>query len=401
MDIDRDVFLRPPPDIREQHPNLVWKVIKRLYGFRDSSRGWYLEFNRAMKELGCEVIRCDSAMYVFKIDGEIVGLAGVHVDDVLFCGEPVFHRMVIDKLINKYVIGSIEISDFTFTGWSLVQDQHGIKLSQKQFLQQVDFEKFGRFNELSGDKKELLNDELQALFRSLVGSIQWIIQVSRPDKSYYGVALATKLGKATIGDAKLGYKQLKCMIDEPQTIMFNNLQDPAECHLRVFSDSSWGKLDNVETVNGNIVFLVDNEGKACLIDWQSYKLPIPVASPLAGEAVAALDAYNKIPWIRSMAEDLGLGSLPAVMMVDSRSLCDAVKATTTLKDKRAMVGICALRRAPDIEAENLKIMWCEGNKMIADPLTKGGTNTELLRSILRLGKLDIIGVEESELMRKK
>ena len=88
------------------------------------------------------------------------------------------------------------------------------------------------------------------------------------------------------------------------------------------------------------------------------------------------------------------------MMVDSRSLCEAVKSTTTLKDKRAMVGICALRRAPDIEAENLKIMWCEGNKMIADPLTKGGTNTELLRSILKFGKLDIVGVEDSEMMRK-
>ena len=191
------------------------------------------------------------------------------------------------------------------------------------------------------------------------------------------------------------------MIDEPKTIMYNTLQDPAECHLRVFSDSSWGKLDNVETVNGNIVFLVDTEGKAALVDWQSYKLPIPVSSPLAGEAVAALDAYNKIPWIRSMAEDLGFGPLPAVMMVDSRSLCEAVKSTTTLKDKRAMVGICALRRAPDIEAENLKIKWCEGNKMIADPLTKGGASTELLRSILKLGKLDIIGVEDSELMRKK
>ena len=36
------------------------------------------------------------------------------------------------------------------------------------------------------------------------------------------------------------------------------------------------------------------------------------------------------------------------IIVDSRSLCDAVKATTTLKDKKAMVGICTLRRAPDI-----------------------------------------------------
>ena len=38
--------------------------------------------------------------------------------------------------------------------------------------------------------------------------------------------------------------------------------------------------------------------------------------------------------------------------------------------------------------------------MIADPLTKGGTNTELLRSILKFGKLDIVGVEDSEMMRK-
>ena len=84
MDIDRDVYLLPPPDVREHNPNLVWKVIKRLYGFKDSSRGWYLEFDRAMKELGCESVRCDNAMYVFKVNGKIVGLAGVHVDDVLF-----------------------------------------------------------------------------------------------------------------------------------------------------------------------------------------------------------------------------------------------------------------------------------------------------------------------------
>ena len=132
------------------------------------------------------------------------------------------------------------------------------------------------------------------------------------------------------------------------------------------------------------MFLVDSQGNACLIDWQSYKLAIPVSSPLAGEAVAALDGYNKIPWIRSLAEDLGFGKLPATMMVDSRSLCDAVKATTTLKDKRAMVGICALRRAPDIASEDLKIKWCDATSQVADPLTKGGA---LLRPVLQLGQL--------------
>ena len=70
MDIDRD-------DGREHNPNLVWKVVKRLYSFKDSSRRWYLEFGMAMKELGCESVLCDKAMYVFKVNRKIVGLAGV------------------------------------------------------------------------------------------------------------------------------------------------------------------------------------------------------------------------------------------------------------------------------------------------------------------------------------
>ena len=217
------------------------------------------------------------------------------------------------------------------------------------------------------------------------------------DKAYYGVALAMKLGKATIEDAKVGYKQLKSMLEDPQTIKYNILQDYDECHLRVFTDSSWGKLDKVETVNRNLVFLVDSQGNANLLDWQSYKLAIPVSSPLAGEPVAALYGYDKIPWIRSLTEDLGFGKLPASMMVDSRSLCNAVKDTTTLKDKRAMVGI----RAPDIASADLKIKWCDATSQVADPLTKGGANPDLLRLVLRLSQLSIVGIEDTDLMRRR
>merc|ERR1712079_951221 len=41
-----------------------WKVAKRLYGFKDSSRVWYFEFDRVMKELGCESVRYDNVMFV-------------------------------------------------------------------------------------------------------------------------------------------------------------------------------------------------------------------------------------------------------------------------------------------------------------------------------------------------
>ena len=146
---------------------------------------------------------------------------------------------------------------------------------------------------------------------------------------------------------------------------------------------------------------IENLSDVRIVDNEVHQLCVVVSSPLAGEAVAALDGHNKIPWIRSLAEDLGVGKLPATMMVDSRSLCDAVKATTTLKDKRAMVWICALRRAPDIAAEDLKMKWCGAMSQVADPRTKGGANPDLLRLVLQLGQLNIVGVEYTELMSRR
>ena len=85
-----------------------------------------LEFDRAMKEPGCESVRCDNAMYVLKADGKNVGFGGVNIDDVLFCGDPMLHQTVV-KIIRKYMIGKFYIEVFCFTGWSLTQDQNGIE----------------------------------------------------------------------------------------------------------------------------------------------------------------------------------------------------------------------------------------------------------------------------------
>ena len=384
--IDREVYLLPPQDIRDSNPNLVWRVIKRLYGFKDASRGWYLEFDRAMKALGCEQSLVDSALYVWKDrQGNVAGRAGVHVDDVLYAGTPEFHDKVINKILSQYVIGRVETGEFTFTGWTLSQTKESIKLTQEHFLTQVDLEKYQVFKTLKSNEGQLLNEELQGLYRSLVGQIQWITSVSRPDKAYYSVALAAKLGSATLASAKTGLKQLEAMVRDPQTLTYSAL-DLKEIHVRLFTDSSWGKLDQCETVNANIMFLVDSSGRSCILDWQALKQAIPSASPLAGEAEAALGAYGKVSWIRSLVKDVfGVEEIPATIVTDSRSLQDAVNASTTMKDKRALVAVCAMRRMHEVE--NISLQWCQGSIQVADVMTKPSVNAGRLRSMLQAGNL--------------
>ena len=395
QDIDRTVYLRPPPDIRAEKPNIVWKTIKRLYGFKDSGRGWWLQFKGAMEALGCKSTMIDPAMFVFHRGEEVIGVAGVHVDDVLFCGEPDFHDKVIDRLIKDYVVGSVETGDFTFTGWTLSQSEDGIRLSQSHFIKQVQMDKFEKFSGIRAGDREVLED--QGLYRSIVGTIQWLCQVSRPDKAYQGVALASKLGNACREDARTAHKVLKNMIEEPETIMFPALQGGV-C-IRVYTDSSWGKLNGYETVNGDITFVTDRKGNAGVVDWQSVKMPVPAASPLTGEAEAALNGVTKVEWIRSLARDMGFPEMDAVLITDSKSLCETVRSTTVTKDKRAMVSIANLRRS---DQANIEILWDSAERQLADTLTKplSQERTKGLREALETGRLKLMGESEPDKMRR-
>ena len=153
--------------------------------------------------------------------------------------------------------------------------------------------------------------------------------------------------------------------------------------------SSWAKLACFETVVADITFIVDSRGKANVLDWQANKLQIPAASPLTGEAAAALEVYGRLVWIRDLVKDLmGKQEMPATIVTDSKSLEQAVRTTTSLKDKRAMVTISTLRRIP--EAENISVIWCQGSEQLADVMTKPGVRPDRIRSILEQGQLNML-----------
>ena len=122
----------------------------------------------------------------------------------------------------------------------------------------------------------------------------------------------------------------------------------------------------------------------------------PAASPLAGEAEAALSGLSKIDWIRSLASDMGFPTMEADLITDSKSLCETVRSTTVTKDKRAMVAIANLRRVDSLRVE---VLWDSAEYQLADNLTKNTSKARLdeLRMVLSKGKLDVRG--ESELAR--
>ena len=137
---------------------------------------------------------------------EIIGVTASHVDDLIYIGTNEFSKLVIDVLMQVFKVSKHEVENFVFTGWTLKQSKEGIILSQQDYLQNLDMNKYLDLARCQGTAETTAPDNIQDLFRSLNGVLGWIAQVSHPTLSYHFIHYSTKLGKATAKDARGIYK---------------------------------------------------------------------------------------------------------------------------------------------------------------------------------------------------
>ena len=50
--LDRDVFVKPPEDIREGKPYIIWKLKKPLYRLDNTSRKFWLQVKETLIDMG-------------------------------------------------------------------------------------------------------------------------------------------------------------------------------------------------------------------------------------------------------------------------------------------------------------------------------------------------------------
>ena len=385
QDIDREVYLLPPPEIRKDNPDLIWRVLKRVYGFRDAPRGWYLEVDESLRKLGCVKVQLDNAFYLYfsAKTGELFGYILSHVDDFLYGGEPEFHKIVIGGVKSKYVIGACEESHFSFTGWNLHQDSTGITVTQKDYLAEIDLSQFDALVNAPGNNDEKLDEEQTLLLQKANGILGWLAQVSKPNLSYQYVEFSSLVRKATIGDAKRLIRTLKKAQAELDVIKFSNLGDISSWKIKIYCDASFAKLNNHDTVLGDLVTLEGAGGAIAILEWSSNKSKIPSNSPLNGESEAAMQAQGKISYYRHVLKQIFGVNLPGVIVTDSKSLRDAVYSDNPVKDKRTAINITILRSV--MQEDDISVEWLSGKTQPADLMTKPSVNPVVVRTLMSTG----------------
>ena len=146
-------------------------MIKRAYGLVDASRGFYLELEKTLLELGCVVSKHDPAMYMYHGDsGELDGVILTHVDDMLHgSGGSEFEKKVMGPLKARFMFGHEAESDFKYVGLTVSKKGDSVVVSQEGYIDALTMPELEEFTGMK--EHELVKEESQVVFRELVGKI--------------------------------------------------------------------------------------------------------------------------------------------------------------------------------------------------------------------------------------
>ena len=400
VEIDRDVFIRPP--VEKRIPGVLWKLLKAVYGLVDAPRGWHLALDKEIMETGCNKCSLDPAMYIyFSYNGGekvLQGIAVTHVDDILHGGSNTFDREVVSKVKSSFNFGSEGSEMFRYVGMNMTQTGHSIIIDQDHYVQGLELPEMSITEGLNYDDQ--LCSEGQTIFRGCVAKILHVGYQSRPDVCFQAKCLSSKFGKATRSDLKAALKKMQKLQGEPTKMCFPDLGSVEEWTIVGYGDAGIRSMpDKLSSVGGQVIMITNvTKGQACVLNWRSKKLVRKVVSSLAGEALALVATVGEIVYNKAILKQIFgevVDQVPVVVYTDSKNLHEAVFSTSLVDDAWLIPDIAILKDA--IENGTIgSFRRVSADDMLANCLTKAGASAEQLMTVLQTGQYELPpGVDES------
>ena len=267
--LDRELYMDPPSE--EKKENVIWKLLKPVYGLNDASLKWYERLDKELLNLNCSRSKYDNACYIFKENGKLAGVVCVFVDDVIGAGNASFKSKVMDGLKEKFSIGKIEEGLFRYVGTNIEQKSNEVLIDQEHYIDSIKMIEMADFKHL--DNEDLVDKDGQAIFRSKVGALNWLAIQTRPDIVYNVMESSTSFGKATVKNLKEVNKCIRAVKNDHVKILIPQLKDISSWKIVSFADGAHANLpDKISSSGGHLIFIVDKFGNSCPLSWATNKI---------------------------------------------------------------------------------------------------------------------------------
>ena len=260
--IQRDIFLRPP---KEVNTNKLWHLRKCVYGLGDAPRCWYLRVKEELISLNGKICPADQGIFVWYDGDQLIGIIACFVDDIIWGGTQYFFDTVIQKFKSTFQIGAEHFQAFTYLGLNIKQNaDFSIDVDQTNYISSINPIPLNRIR--IKNTTASLTDQERSQFRQLIGQLNWVVNMTRPEFSFEVCYASTVVNSATISDIIKLNKVLKQMKSETSHIRFPSL-DIQSLNISTYTDASFNNLPKGGTQGGQIVFIGDNKNNKYEHDW--------------------------------------------------------------------------------------------------------------------------------------
>ncbi|CAB1102398.1 unnamed protein product [Ectocarpus sp. CCAP 1310/34] len=135
--LKEEIYLRFPEGCGCMSGKVV-KVERALYGLKHSDREWGFEAVDALIENGCEQCRVDPRVFRKVVDGEVVGLIVIYVDDIVVAADEGEREELFPSLNKKFQVTNLGECTW-YDGCAIAMDvENGItQLSQTAYIESM------------------------------------------------------------------------------------------------------------------------------------------------------------------------------------------------------------------------------------------------------------------------
>ncbi|KAL3678507.1 hypothetical protein R1sor_021463 [Riccia sorocarpa] len=378
-----------PPGVNPPKKGQVCKLIRAIYGLRQSSREWNLLIDNHLLSIGFTKTAADGNVYFQRKDSDFILLA-LYVDDTLIASTSLpLLTQVKEQLCGRFMMTDLGPAQHCLS-IQIMQDpnRHWIRINQSHYLLQklIEFELIDakpvstpmlpglKLSKQDSPQSEEEKSRLSEFgFPNAIGSVNWATVCTRPDLSFSVGVLSQFMsnpGEKHIAAMKHLFRYIKGTVHYYIEYSYSKVHRP----LYGYSDADWaGEIDERKSTSGHCFIITGGA-----VSWSSKRQKTSALSSTEAEYVAMAAAAAEGVWLRQLLEDIQLGdSQPTTIHCDNMSAL-ALVDTTKFHNRTKHIAIRYNFIKQLASDKKIQFSYIPTQQQSADLFTKGlsGTSRE-------------------------
>jgi len=383
----------------------VYRLLRALYGLKQSSHEWYTLLRNVLEKIGLTRCEVDHAVFFGRFtsppdpsipmpsDGsDLLIIMPVHVDDGLTAtNSPTLYDWIIKKMNEHFIVNDLgAVSLYLSIRIDCNCSNRKLWLSQKGYINDLlttyhlrdarpsTLPLHHKLNSLPdpppNSLPEVPDSEVKIHYQHLVGSLLYLSLCTRPDLAFTTMSLGQFNANPThahllaakgvlhysagTADYALEYNFLQTPVGPPMRLLVLN-----NCGM---SDTDWASDEsNRRSASGYAFFLYSS-----LVSWSSVKQRTTALSSTEAEYMAMSHAMKEALWIRLLLTSLGLPiPRPFPILCDNQSTIKIADSdSTSSRSKHIDIRYHFIRE--HLQSGSFEASWVSTSDMTADILTK-------------------------------